>query len=101
MRNNPTIIQVQILFILFQNVSVHGDRIMVFGRSLRWIFKQFGKRKLPLIDGQLKLEGLLAPVEVIRDKWGIPHIYAENTHDLFFAQGFVQAQDRLWQMELN
>ena len=74
---------------------------MVFGRSLRWIFKQFSKRKLPIIDGQLKLEGLLAPVEVIRDKWGIPHIYAENTHDLFFAQGFVQAQDRLWQLELN
>lgn len=74
---------------------------MVFGRSLRWIFKQFGKRKLPIIDGQLKLEGLLTPVEVIRDKWGIPHIYAENTHDLFFAQGFVQAQDRLWQLELN
>ena len=39
--------------------------------------------------------------EIIRDRWGIPHIYAENLHDLFFAQGFVHAQDRLWQMELN
>ncbi|HEV8658866.1 MAG TPA: penicillin acylase family protein [Thermoanaerobaculia bacterium] len=41
-----------------------------------------------------------APVKVIRDKWGVPHIYAQNQHDLFFAQGFVQAQDRLYQMEV-
>jgi penicillin amidase len=40
-------------------------------------------------------------VEVVRDRWGIPHIYAQNEHDLFFAQGFVHAQDRLWQMEMN
>ena len=33
--------------------------------------------------------------------WGVPHIYADNEHDLFMAQGFVQAQDRLWQMEAN
>lgn len=39
-------------------------------------------------------------VEVIRDRWGVPHIYARNIDDLFFAQGFVQAQDRLWQMEI-
>ena len=39
-------------------------------------------------------------VEVIRDRWGVPHIYAQNTDDLFFAQGYVMAQDRLWQMEM-
>jgi len=39
-------------------------------------------------------------VEVIRDRWGIPHIYAQHTEDLFFAQGYVMAQDRLWQMEM-
>jgi penicillin amidase len=38
-------------------------------------------------------------VEVIRDQWGVPHIYAQNVDDLFFAQGYVMAQDRLWQME--
>jgi len=43
--------------------------------------------------------GLQQPVEVIRDQWGIPHIYAQNVDDLFFAQGYVMAQDRLWQME--
>ncbi|HUF74788.1 MAG TPA: penicillin acylase family protein [Longimicrobiales bacterium] len=57
-------------------------------------------RSLAQIDGALTVQGLQAPVEVIRDEWGIPHIYAENTHDLFFAQGYVMAQDRLWQMEM-
>jgi len=41
-----------------------------------------------------------APVRVVRDTWGIPHIYAETADDLFFAQGFVQAQDRLFQLDL-
>ena len=59
------------------------------------------KRRLPQIAGLLTVPGLGAPVEIIRDRWGIPHIYAASTHDVFFAQGFVHAQDRLWQMELN
>jgi penicillin G amidase len=57
------------------------------------------RRAFPRIDGTLQLPGLQAAVTVIRDKNGIPHIYAANTHDLFMAQGYVQAQDRLWQME--
>ncbi len=52
------------------------------------------------IRGEKALEGLLMPVRVQRDRWGVPHIYAKNQHDLFFAQGFVVAQDRLFQMEL-
>jgi penicillin amidase len=51
-------------------------------------------------SGNLELTGLEQPVNVIRDTWGVPHIYAQNQHDLFFAQGFVAAQDRLFQMEL-
>jgi penicillin amidase len=51
-------------------------------------------------SGNLKIEGLQKPVTVLRDKWGVAHIYAQNQHDLFFAQGFVAAQDRLFQMEL-
>jgi len=54
----------------------------------------------PQLEGELTLEGLQEPVEVLRDEWGIPHIYARNMDDLFFAQGFVQAQDRLWQMDM-
>ena len=56
---------------------------------------------LPKTDGEIQIKGLHAPVKVFRDRWGVPHIYAENEHDLFMAQGFVQAQDRLWQMETN
>jgi penicillin amidase len=46
------------------------------------------------------LPGLRTSVEVRRDRWGVPHIYAQNQHDLFFAQGYVAAQDRLFQMEM-
>ena len=57
---------------------------------------------LPPLDGRLRLAGLSAPVEVLRDRWGIPHIRAEGGQaDAFLAQGFVHAQDRLFQMELN
>src|SRR5688572_16539690 len=58
------------------------------------------RRSLPLIEGELPLKGLKAEVSVVRDKWGIAHIYAANTDDLVFAQGFIAAQDRLWQMEM-
>ncbi len=56
--------------------------------------------RLSQISGQLGVTGLRQPVTVLRDKWGIPHIYAENTEDLFFAQGFVAAQDRLYQIDI-
>src|SRR5437660_1005790 len=49
---------------------------------------------------KLKVSGLQKPVTVLRDHWGVPHIYAQNQHDLFFAQGYVVATDRLFQMEL-
>src|SRR5207237_3855994 len=55
---------------------------------------------LATVEGELKVPGLKEPVEVLRDRWGVPHIYARNTDDLFFAQGFVAAQDRLFQLEL-
>ncbi|MEM1135753.1 MAG: penicillin acylase family protein [Bacteroidota bacterium] len=47
-----------------------------------------------------KLEGLEASVEIIRDQWGVNHIYAQNQHDLFFAQGYAAAKDRLFQFEI-
>ena len=55
----------------------------------------------PKVDGTLQAEGLYSPVDIIRDQWGVPHVYAENSHDLFFAQGFVHAQDRFYQMEFS
>jgi penicillin amidase len=59
------------------------------------------RRPWPQTKGDLVAEGLSSPVEVIRDEWGVPHIYAQTEHDLFFAQGYIHAQDRLWQMEFN
>jgi penicillin G amidase len=58
------------------------------------------KAAVAVIRGTLSVRGLQQSVRVQRDRWGVAHIYAENQHDLFFAQGFVVAQDRLFQMEL-
>lgn len=55
---------------------------------------------LSQVEGDIQLPGLREPVEVLRDRWGIAHIYAKNSHDLFFAQGFVAAQDRLFQIDM-
>ena len=65
--------------------------------GLTWL----SRRRLPQIEGTLNLAGIKETVEVIRDRWGIPHIYAQDVRDLFFVQGFVHAQDRLFQMEMN
>ena len=55
---------------------------------------------VPPVAGELEIAGLSAPVRIVRDRWGVPHIYAQSQEDLFVAQGFVQAEDRLFQMDL-
>lgn len=62
--------------------------------------RALARAALTPLSGEQRLQGLRDEVEVIRDRWGIPHIYAQHTEDLFFAQGYVMAQDRLWQMEM-
>ncbi|HSO51132.1 MAG TPA: penicillin acylase family protein, partial [Acidimicrobiia bacterium] len=57
------------------------------------------RRSFPHVEGELTLAGLDDFVEIIRDEDGVPHVYATTGHDLFFAQGFVHAQDRFWQMD--
>ncbi|MEP6815137.1 MAG: penicillin acylase family protein [Marmoricola sp.] len=57
------------------------------------------RRPLPQTTGTLALDGLSAKVRVLRDRHGVPQIYADNPGDLFMAQGYVQAQDRFWQMD--
>ena len=57
-------------------------------------------KALPDYNKDVKLSGLIAEVTVIRDSFAIPHIYAENEHDLYMAVGYSMAQDRLWQMDL-
>ena len=63
-------------------------------------FQSLADKHLPKIDGAIVVPGLKSEVEVIRDSWGVPHIYADDLDDLFLAQGFIQAQDRLWQMDM-
>ena len=52
------------------------------------------------MDQSFTIAGLTEPAEIIVDRWGIPHIYAKNEHDVFLAQGFNAARDRLWQIDL-
>src|SRR5579883_2939904 len=59
------------------------------------------RRAHPSHNGTERLTGLHAEVTIITDRYGVPHIYAQNEEDLYFAQGFIHAQERLWQMELN
>ncbi|HVF98313.1 MAG TPA: penicillin acylase family protein [Chloroflexia bacterium] len=58
------------------------------------------QRALPTINGTVAFKGLSAPVTVTRDNFGVPHIVAANEKDLYAAQGYVHAQDRLFQMFL-
>lgn len=73
----------------------------VGGLLLKPVIKQMSKSRLPELDGNIVLDGIQENIEIIRDEMGVPHIYASNLEDLMFAQGFVHAQDRLWQMEIH
>ena len=65
--------------------------------ALAWWFIY---RPLPQIDGSASLPGLHQDVTVERDRWGVPRVRASSVEDLAEAQGYVMAQDRLWQMDL-
>jgi penicillin amidase len=83
-----------ILFVVLAIILV----VVVGGFVIYW---DTTRGPLPQHSGTLSAPGLRAEVEILRDAWGVPHIYASSTYDLFFAQGFTQAQDRWWQMEFN
>jgi penicillin G amidase len=76
-------------------IGLVGAVVLAFLALLWAIFR----RPLPQVKGELHIDGLDAAVEVVRDHWGVPHIYADSEHDAWFAQGYVHAQDRLFQME--
>ena len=57
------------------------------------------RKSLPQTSGEITLSGLREDVKIIRDTYGVPHLYAENEPDLLFAFGYAMAQDRLWQMD--
>jgi len=59
------------------------------------------RRALPQLRGELAGPGLSQPVEIVRDPWGVPHIFAQEEEDAWYALGYVHAQDRLFQLDLN
>jgi penicillin G amidase len=75
---------------------IAGIVVLIIGVAIWW----FVYRPLPQLDGTANLPGLHTEVTVERDNWGVPHIRAGSVEDLAEAQGYVTAQDRLWQMDL-
>ena len=63
-----------------------------------WLYLQ---QSLPVLDGQVSAKGVGAPVEIVRDREGVPHIFAKSAADGWYAMGYAHAQDRLWQMEFQ
>ncbi|MCW2882536.1 MAG: penicillin amidase or acylase [Sphaerisporangium sp.] len=75
--------------------------VLVLALLLAGVVTWTVRRSFPQLDGELRLPGLSAKVTVLRDRYGIPQIYADNPHDLFMAQGYVHAQDRFWEMDFR
>jgi penicillin amidase len=73
--------------------------VLLGAGAVAW-FRSAAKAAMPQLDGTVKVMGLKAPVTVLRDAHGVPSITASSLDDLFFAQGYVTAQDRLWQMDM-
>ena len=93
-KTNWVFLVIFVTFVIF--VSLPSARLTVPQQDLNVL----AKAHLAQLDGEIKVAGLKAPVQVVRDTWGVPHISAQSADDLFFAQGYVMAQDRLWQMEM-
>jgi len=78
-----------------------GFTATVFSAFLRPFIGFLDKRAAPIHHGEIILPGLAKPVDVRWDQHAIPHVSATDEDDLFFAQGYLHAQERLWQMEMN
>lgn len=83
---------------IFKKVAFAGVALLFTGAGTALWYRSASQ---PQIDGTVVLPGVKAPVDIVRDAEGVPHIYAKSTDDAYFALGFVHAQDRLWQLELN
>jgi penicillin G amidase len=72
--------------------------VLLLAATGAWLYLQ---ESLPRLDGEVKASGALAAIEIVRDKEGVPHLFAKSERDGWFAMGYVHAQDRLWQMEFQ
>jgi penicillin amidase len=77
--------------------GVASTGLLVSAAAVVW--HRLARRPLPQVKGTIEVEGLHGPVRVRRDRWGVPHIEVDVREDLYFAQGYCHAQDRLWQMD--
>ncbi|HEU4415135.1 MAG TPA: penicillin acylase family protein, partial [Candidatus Angelobacter sp.] len=93
-RRSPAGILLRIIFWLLVLLLVAG------ALAFAWFYNA-ARASLPQLDGSIALSGLTSPVSVVRDAQGVPHLTSASLADLFFAQGYVTAQDRLWQMDLT
>ncbi len=89
-RRNP------VLRVLYYAICLLLAALIVVAGSLYWM----ARRPLPQLDGSISVPGISSKVRVVRDEHGVPTIEASTFEDLFFAQGYVTAQDRLWQMDI-
>jgi penicillin amidase len=86
---------------LWRSIGIMLALLLVLGSLLASGGYLYLQQRYPTYDGLITVPGLSTQVQVYRDRWGVPHIYAPDADDLFFAQGYVHAQDRLWQMEFQ
>jgi penicillin amidase len=77
-----------------------GFTFLVIGVAFFFFLRYLVIKSYPVTDGVHEMNGLHAPVDVLRDEYGVPHINGRDEHDLMFTMGYVHAQDRLWQMDL-
>lgn len=68
-----------------------------------WVkqLQDYAATALRPLEGKVELKGLESDVEILTDRWGVPHVYAQSREDLYFAQGYLHATERLWQVELT
>ncbi|WP_414578461.1 penicillin acylase family protein [Anabaena sp. CCY 9402-a] len=84
---------------LFKGLKIGIVVLILLGLLLVSFLGYTIRRSFPVENGAIAISGIKAEVTVQRDQWGVPHIYAANSHDLFMAQGYIHAQDRFWQMD--
>ncbi len=83
-------------FVQFSLISIF---FLLLGAFLLLLLQLY--RGGPKVRGKVSLEGLSEEVRIFRDEWGVPHIFSQNEKDLFFACGYVHAQERMWQMDVT
>jgi penicillin amidase len=85
-------------------IKIFGSLVLILALlavGLWGFWAWFSRQALPKTSGSLAAAGLHAPVEIVRDAYDVPHIYAHDAHDLFYALGYTHAQERFWQMEFE